>query len=225
MFYDCTYRHIGDASEFAIAVGNVICHGLSMDPANYDLWPRKDEEILVIEYFNYFPKKKENPLHELVYRCKKNEVIILPNVLIIDGNDAGYNLDAKEKYLNICRAMPNQINVLSLRAMSVEQLNLHLGDIKKAKALHKILRESKEGYMRIQREYPAPDVPHEGWTYAFCEGFALFIDNPDFFYHTSDVQQINWQDEKSGTFTTLNSRYKFEFIEPEIDNEQDIHIP
>ena len=31
----------------------------------------------------------------------------------------------------------------------------------------------KEGYMRIQRQWPSLDEPHEGWTYVFAVGLML----------------------------------------------------
>lgn len=86
MFLDTTKRPIGNSMEFAVAVDNTICHGLSMDPANYELKPEKDEEILVIETFNSFAEGEAATLSELVFRCKKGVETILPNVLILDGN-------------------------------------------------------------------------------------------------------------------------------------------
>lgn len=220
MFLDCTKRPIGDSGEFAVAINNVICHGLAMEPENYDLTCEEDEELLVIECFNSFAKKKTDRLSEQIFRSKKDEVVILPNVFIIDDNVEPYvsclKPSSKEEYLKICQSMPNQLRVKALRCMTVEQINQDLGDNAQAKALYQELKKSREGYMRIQRELPTPDGPHDGWTYAFCKGIALFIDNLECYYHTSVVQEINWETETSGTFTTLNSRYRFEFIEPEI---------
>ena len=85
MFLDCTKRPIGDSLEFAVAIDNVICHGLAADPENYDLRPEKDEEILVIETFNFFAEGEMDCLSEQIFRSKKDEVVILPNVLVIDG--------------------------------------------------------------------------------------------------------------------------------------------
>lgn len=134
----------------------------------------------------------------------------------MDSADTTNHFVSKEEYLKICQSLPNQRRVKAIKSMSVEQLKQILGDIEQAKTLFKILKESKEGYMRIQRELPLPDKPYEGWTYAFCEGFPLYIDCLLTWYYTSVVKQINWETETSGTFTTLNSRYRFEFIEPEI---------
>ena len=134
----------------------------------------------------------------------------------MDSTELANNFVSKEEYLEICQCLPNQRRVKAIKGMSVEQINHELGDIEQAKTLYKILKESKEGYMRIRRELPLPDKPYEGWTYAFCEEFPLYIDCLLTWYHTSVVKEINWETETSGTFTTLNSRYRFEFIEPEI---------
>lgn len=93
MFYDSTKRPIGDSKEFAVAIDNIICHGLAMDPVNYDIKPEKDEELLVIETFNLFAEPGTDPLSEQVFRCKKGEEKILSNVLILDGNRDKINED------------------------------------------------------------------------------------------------------------------------------------
>ena len=101
MFYDSTKRPIQDSEEFAVAIDNIICHGLAMDPVNYDLKPEKDEDLLVIETFNFFAKPGTDPLSQQVFRCKKGEEKILPNVLIIDENII------KQK-INVCRTTDKQ---------------------------------------------------------------------------------------------------------------------
>ena len=93
MFYDCTKRPIGDSEEFAVAIDNIICHGLAMDPVNYELKPKKDEELLVIETFNLFAEPGTAPLSEQIFRCKKGEEKILQNVLILNSDWGKINED------------------------------------------------------------------------------------------------------------------------------------
>lgn len=81
--------------------------------------------------------------------------------------------------------------------------------------LWEILQNSKEGYITIEKissnaGYLRKGEIESGYTPAFGEGIACWIDNKDSYYHTSNIESINWED---NTFNTLNSKYKFKFDE------------
>lgn len=113
-----------------------------------------------------------------------------------------------ELFLSLCKSAPNQLMLQELKGKTAEQLKL---DYRKDNPYYYYERfaESKEGYMRIVKQYPSLGKPHEGWTFAFVEGLSLFIDNPEEWYYTSIVKKINW---KGHTFETMNSIYSFEFL-------------
>lgn len=84
MFLDCFNRPIGDADEFLVAIDNVICHGLAVDPVEYgeyDIKCRKNEDVLFIECFDLFAKKNEFPLIYVLYKCRKDKVKVLKDVM------------------------------------------------------------------------------------------------------------------------------------------------
>lgn len=74
--------------------------------------------------------------------------------------------------------------------------------------LYNALQNSKEGFIYVVRE--RDQSPHKGHTYAFGEGVSCRMDMIDHWWCTSVIQKINWEE---GYFDTLNSRYKFDFIE------------
>lgn len=50
---------------------------------------------------------------------------------------------------------------------------------------------------------------HSGYTKGLCEGIGCRLESPDgFWFHTSIIKEIDWENQ---IFTTLNSKYKFEF--------------
>lgn len=76
--------------------------------------------------------------------------------------------------------------------------------------LYKALQDSKVGYIKVSGNggYLSSGESEEGITAAFGEG--LYISDMERWYRTSIIQKIYWD---KGEFTTLNSRYKFEFEE------------
>lgn len=81
--------------------------------------------------------------------------------------------------------------------------------------LYKALKDSKVGYIKITKisdnvGYLSSGESEEGITAAFGEGLSLYIADVEQWYRTSIIQNIYWD---KGEFTTLNSRYKFEFKE------------
>lgn len=81
--------------------------------------------------------------------------------------------------------------------------------------LHKMIKDSKVGYIRVTKistngGYLPPGGSEEGITAAFGEGISLYIADVEQWFRTSNIQKIYWD---KGEFTTLNSRYKFEFTE------------
>ena len=116
-------------------------------------------------------------------------------------------------YLDWCKGVARQRTLKKMREASLEELKVRLGDDKLADIVFEALKNCKEGYMRIQRQWPSLDKPHEGWTYVFAAGFPLHIDNPECWYSTSYIEKIDWEGQ---TFVTLNSVYTFEFFDPEM---------
>ncbi len=68
------------------------------------------------------------------------------------------------------------------------------------------LHNSKSGYISIKRI--GDDAGDEGIVEAFGTGISCVITNPNRYYYTSVVKNINWD---NNTFTTENSTYKFKF--------------
>lgn len=81
--------------------------------------------------------------------------------------------------------------------------------------LYKAIQDSKVGHIKITKVssnggYLSSGESEEGITAAFGEGLSLYIADVGQWYRTSVIQKIYWD---KGEFTTLNSRYKFEFEE------------
>ena len=96
--------------------------------------------------------------------------------------------------------------------------DMHLRDFVKvggsAELFYKI-RDSKVGYIKITKissndGYLSEGESEEGITAAFGEGISLYIAGVEQWYKTSVIRKIFWDE---GEFTTMNSRYKFEFKE------------
>jgi hypothetical protein len=96
--------------------------------------------------------------------------------------------------------------------------NMHLKDFIKAGGnceLHQAIKDSKVGYIKITKissngGYLAEGDSEEGITAAFGEGVGLYIAGVEQWYKTTTIRNIFWDE---GEFTTMNSRYKFEFTE------------
>lgn len=81
--------------------------------------------------------------------------------------------------------------------------------------LHRAIKDSKVGYIKVTKVssnggYLSTGESEEGITAAFGEGLSLYIADVERWFRTSVIQKIYWD---KGEFTTLNSRYKFEFTE------------
>ena len=113
-------------------------------------------------------------------------------------------------FLDECKSCRAQKALYNMKQSTMEEWIAREGDSEESITAFKAIKNSKEGFMRIERVEPTPGKEHFGWTYAFAENISLYIDNPDRWYHTSVVKSIDWE---KGTFTTLNSVYKFRFIE------------
>ena len=90
MFLDCTKRKISPDDEFAVSIGDLIYHGIVIEPLELALEPEKGEDLLVIECLCEYAGIDDFLLN-LVYRSKKGEKKILPNVLIWPGTDIESN--------------------------------------------------------------------------------------------------------------------------------------
>lgn len=120
---------------------------------------------------------------------------------------------AEASYLDWCKGVARQRSLKKIREASLEELQAKLGDDKLAVKIFEALKNCREGYMRIQKQWPSLGEKHEGWTYVFAAGMPLHIDSTDEWYTTSNIEKIDWD---GHTFTTLNSVYSFEFFDPEV---------
>ena len=116
-------------------------------------------------------------------------------------------------HLDWCKGVARQRTLKKMREASLEELKVRLGDDKLADIVFEALQGCKEGYMRIQRQWPSLGEKREGWTYVFAAGMPLHIDSTDKWYSTSIIEKIDWEGQ---TFVTLNSVYTFEFFDPEV---------
>lgn len=104
-----------------------------------------------------------------------------------------------------------------IRAM-LRYRDMHLKDFVKVGGnpeLHRAIKDSKVGYIKITKissneGYLSEGQSEEGLTAAFGEGVSLYIADVEKWYRTSVIQKIFWDRQE---FTTMNSRYKFEFEE------------
>lgn len=115
-------------------------------------------------------------------------------------------------FLDLCKAAPTQRSLKEMKEASLELLKQNTGNDELAEMAYNAMRNCKEGYMKIRRQWPSLGEPHEGWTYIFAAGLPLFLDRPDEWYHTSNIEKIDWE---GRTFVTRNSVYTFEFINEE----------
>ena len=81
--------------------------------------------------------------------------------------------------------------------------------------IYRTLQDSKIGFIYITKVSDNPGYVDKGQseygvTSAFGENLSLYISGGDRWFRTSVIQKIYWD---KGEFTTLNSRYKFEFEE------------
>lgn len=115
--------------------------------------------------------------------------------------------------LDLCQQTSTQRSLKELKESSLEELKARIGDDELAEMVYKAVQNCSEGYMRIRKQWPSLGEPYEGWTYIFAAGMPLCIDRPDSWYHTSNIEKIDWEGK---TFTTLNSIYSFEFLDPNL---------
>lgn len=101
--------------------------------------------------------------------------------------------------------------LLKYRTMTLREFIKAGGDIDS----HRLIKDSKVGYIKITKisdndGYLREGEFEQGITAAFGEGLSLYISDKDRWYRTSNIRKIYWD---KGEFTTINSRYKFEFTE------------
>lgn len=113
-------------------------------------------------------------------------------------------------YIDLCKAIPRQQQLKTLKESSLEELKDKLGDEETAEQVYKALQNTSSGYLKIQREKPASEETHEGWTYVFAVGLPLHLDRPEDWYSTSNIVWINWD---ALMFGTRNSIYSFDVVE------------
>lgn len=113
-------------------------------------------------------------------------------------------------FIDLCKGTPRQRSLKEMKEATLEELKANVGDDELAEMAFNAMKNCKEGYMRICRQWPSPGEPHEGWTYIFAACLPLFINRPDEWFHTSNVDKVDWE---GHTFVTRNSVYSFEFLD------------
>ena len=103
------------------------------------------------------------------------------------------------------------MSIRELKEMSKEDF-LQLPE--STEQLYEDLHKAKEGFIIVTRERDG--VHQKGYTNAFGEGISCRIDGFSSWWLTTPIREINWE---KGYFDTQNSRYKFEFIERKINEE------
>lgn len=81
--------------------------------------------------------------------------------------------------------------------------------------IDKIISNSKSGYLKVEKisdniGYLLKGETFEGYTPMFAEGVAAYILKPNDGFHTSVIIEIDWG---KHIIRTLNSKYRFEFLE------------
>lgn len=81
----------------------------------------------------------------------------------------------------------------------------------------KIVKHSKSGYLRITKVstnigYLMNGETFEGYAPMFATGIAVYIIQPNNYFHTSVIVDIDWE---KHIIQTYNSEYSFEFREIE----------
>lgn len=104
--------------------------------------------------------------------------------------------------------------MISVRELKQMPKEVFLALPEATEQLYNDLHNAKEGFIYVERERDG--LKRKGHTWAFGEGVSCRMDTIDYWWCTSVVQKINW---KEGYFDTLNSRYKFKFIEDEKNEE------
>lgn len=115
-------------------------------------------------------------------------------------------------FLDFCQGTSRQRSLKEMKEAPLKVLKERIGNDELAEMVFAALKDCREGYMRIRRQWPSLGEPHEGWTYVFAAGLPLHIDRPDEWYSTSNIEKIDYD---GRTFVTRNSIYSFEFISPE----------
>ncbi|WP_287385708.1 hypothetical protein [Lachnospira sp.] len=102
-------------------------------------------------------------------------------------------------------------NILELKKLSKEEFLARYPD----ENIYNDLHNSKVGHIKITKistnpGYLGENESREGFTPGFGEGISCIISNPEYYYYTSIIKQIDWENK---IFYTLNSKYSFEFNE------------
>ena len=78
--------------------------------------------------------------------------------------------------------------------------------------LYDIIHNAKRGTIYIRRIEPNDKEGNIGYTDFLAVGVACRVENSERWYSTSTVQSIDWD---KNEFKTLNSTYKFTFLDNE----------
>lgn len=81
--------------------------------------------------------------------------------------------------------------------------------------IYDALQNAQSGFIKIK--HADTNICNEGHTEAFGEGLSCYMYTISRWYMTSTIQKINWEEKY---FDTLNSRYYFDFIPYENEEQQ-----
>ena len=121
-------------------------------------------------------------------------------------------------HVSTFQELPNQAMLLKVKEMTWPEFKEKITDNPKA---YEEIKKCQGRYYHIQKVWPAIGNPHEGWSEIFVEGLSLVLEAPGDYFYTSIIKKI---DPAAKTFTTLNSIYKYEAIEPDEDENIEIDI-
>lgn len=84
-----------------------------------------------------------------------------------------------EEYIEKCKSMDRQKQLLSYRSGSVEEIAAAFElTIEDAQIVFEQFKQVEEGYLILRMIYPYYGMLHQGWTYAFGEGLPLLLNTP-----------------------------------------------
>lgn len=117
-------------------------------------------------------------------------------------------MESIEKY---CSCLDHRtIKFLLLRYKPKKEFITTVGPEEVYDRLHK----SKVGYISVHKISDNPGIEknkvYEGVTACFGEGFAMWLSSENNWFHTSVIQNIDWE---NNVFKTMNSVYSFKFEE------------
>lgn len=110
--------------------------------------------------------------------------------------------------------------LMVLRHLSKEEFLEQIGNDDEAIKMYEDIHNAKFGIIHV--EHSQTHRKHYGITVAFGEGISCYMSNEDFWFCTSIIKNIDWENNE---FSTQNSVYLFEFEELPFDKcYTDLHL-